>query len=144
MTVRALQEAFVRVLMEQACFEQVRVRAVVEVAGVGIGTFYDYFSNLQALAASAIGQRSQQMSVRLRQTIERHHGEPWMDMINALLDDQIDVVLKNPKEIAGLLLIERQVFDLGSHQLFHRAFKNTWQEALQSCGVDDPVRTSHT
>lgn len=138
-TVLSLQEAFVRVLIEQGGLDKVRVREVVEVAGVGIGTFYDYFSNLQALAASAFRHRSESLTLRLRDTMERHRAGPWTDMVHALLDDHIDVVLKNPKEIAGLLLIERQVFDLVSHQAFHRNFKDNWRDALLFKGMTDPL-----
>jgi AcrR family transcriptional regulator len=45
---QALQEAFVRVLIEEG-FEKTTVREVTAVAGVGIGTFYDYFGNMDAL-----------------------------------------------------------------------------------------------
>jgi AcrR family transcriptional regulator len=55
MTVRALEQAFVRVLMLHGDFQKIRVREVVELAGVGIGAFYGYFSNLQALAAFSEG-----------------------------------------------------------------------------------------
>lgn len=118
----------------------VRVREVVAVAGVGIGTFYDYFSNLEALAASAIRQRSERLSLRLKATVERYRAGPWADMVHAMLDDQMDVVVTNPKEIAGLLLIERQVFGLDAHQDFHRAFKDNWRDAVQAMGVDDGQR----
>src|SRR4029077_21221254 len=50
---QALQEAFVRVLVEQG-FEKTTIREVTAVAGVGIGTFYDYFGNMDALAALCI------------------------------------------------------------------------------------------
>lgn len=139
LTVQALQEAFVRVLVEQGGLDKVRIREVVDVAGVGIGTFYDYFSNLQALAASALAHRSETLSLRLKCTMERYRAGPWSVMVHALLDDHIDVVLENPKEIASLLLIERQVFDLDSHQAFHRAFKNNWLDALRSVSMNDPA-----
>src|SRR3979490_2978925 len=47
---QALQEAFVRVLIEDG-FEKTTVREVTAVAGVGIGTVYDYFGNMDELAA---------------------------------------------------------------------------------------------
>src|SRR5258708_22638343 len=45
---QALQEAFVRVLIEEG-FEKTTVREVTAVAGGGIGTVYDYFGNMDAL-----------------------------------------------------------------------------------------------
>src|SRR5258708_30007844 len=53
---QALQEAFVRVLIEDG-FKKTTVREVTAVAGVGIGTFYDYFGNMDALAAPWIHPR---------------------------------------------------------------------------------------
>lgn len=50
-TIGALQEAFVRVLIDRG-YEKMTIREVTAVAGVGIGSFYDYAPNLRALAAS--------------------------------------------------------------------------------------------
>src|SRR5258708_29766339 len=50
---QALQEAFVRVLIEDG-FEKTTVREVTAVARGGIGAFYDYFGDMDALAAPGI------------------------------------------------------------------------------------------
>src|ERR1700730_5498641 len=60
-----LQEAFVRVLIEEG-FEKTTVREVTAVAGVGIGTFYDYFGNMDALAALCIHRRMKALASAAR------------------------------------------------------------------------------
>ena len=62
---QALQEAFVRVLIEEG-FEKTTVREVTAVAGVGIGTFYDYFGNMDALAALCIHRRMKALALAAR------------------------------------------------------------------------------
>jgi AcrR family transcriptional regulator len=131
MTVRALEQAFVRVLMLHGDFQKIRVREVVELAGVGIGTFYDYFSNLQALAASAMHTRRDALIKALRLTMERHAKSPMTELIDAMLDDGVEAALQQPKEWAALLVIERQVDDLLGFQAFHQGLQQTWAEALQ-------------
>jgi AcrR family transcriptional regulator len=130
MTVLALEQAFVRVLMLHGDFQKIRVREVVELAGVGIGTFYDYFRNLQDLAASAMRTRRDQLIDALRQTILEQAQAPLPTLIDAMLDDGVDAALKQPKEWAALLLIERQVDDLRGFQAFHQGLQQTWAEAL--------------
>src|ERR1700704_6285718 len=62
---QALQEAFVRILIEQG-FEKTTVREVTAVAGVGIGAFYDYFGNMDALAALCIHRRMKALALAAR------------------------------------------------------------------------------
>lgn len=130
MTVLALEQAFVRILMQHGDFQKIRVREVVELAGVGIGTFYDYFSNLQALAASAMRTRRDALIRDLRQTMVRHAQSPMVTLIDAMLDDGVNAALQQPKEWAALLVIERQVDDLRGFQAFHQGLQQTWVEAL--------------
>lgn len=67
-TIGALQEAFVRVLIDRG-YEKMTIREVTAVAGVGIGSFYDYAPNLRALAASVIQKRCLDAVVIYRQTL---------------------------------------------------------------------------
>lgn len=132
MTVQSLEQAFVRVLMLTGDFQKVRVREVVDVAGVGIGTFYDYFPNLQVLAASAMRTRRDGLIKTLRQTMVRHAQASRSTLIDAMLDDCVEMALQQPKEWAALLMIERQVEDLSGFQAFHLGLQLTWADAFKS------------
>ena len=132
MTVESLEQAFVRVLMLTGDFQKVRVREVVDVAGVGIGTFYDYFPNLQVLAASAMRTRRDGLIKTLHQTMVRHADASRSTLIDAMLDDCVEMALQQPKEWAALLMIERQVEDLPGFQAFHLGLQQTWADAFKS------------
>lgn len=132
MTVLALEQAFVRVLMRHGDFQKIRVREVVELAGVGIGTFYDYFPNLQMLAASATRTRRDMLISSLRQTMVRHADSSLFTLIDAMLDECVQTALQQPKEWAALLVIERQVDDLQGFQDFHLGIQQTWADAFRS------------
>jgi AcrR family transcriptional regulator len=139
MTVLSLEQAFVRVLMLTGDFQKVRVREVVDVAGVGIGTFYDYFPNLQVLAASAMRARKDSLIRTLRQTMAVHAGASLSTLIDAMLDDCVEMALQQPKEWAALLMIERQVEDLPGFQAFHVGLQQAWFEAFKSHGPAVPL-----
>ena len=139
MTVQSLEQAFVRVLMLTGDFQKVRVREVVDVAGVGIGTFYDYFPNLQVLAASAMRARKDSLIRTLRQTMVRHADASLSTLVDAMLDDCVEMALQQPKEWAALLMIERQVEDLPGFQAFHLGLQQTWVDAFESHGPECPL-----
>jgi AcrR family transcriptional regulator len=139
MTVLSLEQAFVRVLMLTGDFQKVRVREVVDVAGVGIGTFYDYFPNLQVLAATAMRTRRDKLIRTLRETMLRHADASLSTLIDAMLDDCVEMALQKPKEWAALLMIERQVGDLRDFQAFHLGLQQTWIAAFESHGPELPL-----
>ena len=56
MTQEALIESFVRLLHERAAHE-ITIREITELAGVGLGTFYEYFSKKEDLIALLIHQQ---------------------------------------------------------------------------------------
>jgi AcrR family transcriptional regulator len=139
MTVLSLEQAFVRVLMLTGDFQKVRVREVVELAGVGIGTFYDYFPNLQVLAASAMRTRRDALILAMRQTMVQLADASLVTLIDALLDDCVETALQQPKEWAALMMIERQVEDLRGFQAFHMGIQQTWVDAFESHGPALPL-----
>ena len=54
-TQEALMESFVRLLAERSANE-ITIREITDLAGVGLGTFYDYFSKKEDLIALTIHQ----------------------------------------------------------------------------------------
>ena len=53
LTQEALQESFVRLLHERAAHD-ITIREITDLAGVGLGTFYEYFSKKEDLVALTI------------------------------------------------------------------------------------------
>ncbi len=136
-TVTALQEAFVRVLLERG-FEKTTIREVVSVAGVGIGTFYDYYPNLRALAASTINKRCIDSAILLQATVAKNAGKPAVVMVKAILNTLIHISFSRPKEWHAFLLLERQVSSAEALQKIHAQFIQMWTEAFRQSSTKIP------
>ncbi|MEI6619224.1 MAG: TetR/AcrR family transcriptional regulator [Betaproteobacteria bacterium] len=132
-TFGALQEAFVRVLIERG-FEKVTIREVVSVAGVGIGTFYDYVPNLRTLGATTIHQRCLDSAIVVRAAVAQHAGQEVPVVVAALLKALVQAGFSRPKEWTALLLLERQVSSASALRKVHEEFVEIWAQALRlSC-----------
>ena len=65
LTQEALQESFVRLLHERHAHE-ITIREITDVAGVGLGTFYEYFSKKEDLVALTIHQHVKSNAEQLK------------------------------------------------------------------------------
>lgn len=129
-TVTALQEAFVRILLDQG-YEKTTIREVVSVAGVGIGTFYDYYPNLRALAAATINNRCRDSATLLQATVAKNAGRPAAIMVKAILNTFIHISFSRPKEWHAFLLLERQISSAQALQIIHEQFTQMWAAAFR-------------
>jgi len=148
-TLGALQEAFVRVLIERG-FEKMTIREVVSVAGVGIGTFYDYVPNLRALGASTIHQRCLDSAIVLRAAVARHAGQSAQVMVAAMLQALVQAGFSRPKEWTALLMLERQLSSASALRKVHEEFVDIWAQALRQSSaalteakITSLARTAH-
>lgn len=148
-TLGALQEAFVRVLVDRG-YEKMTIREVVSVAGVGVGTFYDYVPNLRTLAASTINQRCLDSAIVIRAAIAGLGGQAVDVVVNALLKAVVQAGFSRPKEWTALLLLERRVSSELALRKVHEEFVQIWAQALRlSCAalpetqITPLARTAH-
>ncbi len=127
----ALQQAFVRVLLEhQGSLAKVTVREVAAVAGVGVGTFYEYAANMRGLAALTIHLRVKALAARLQACIEARRGEPLATRIEAMVDLQLAQIAADREAWAALFRLEREVT---SPEVYARQYEQwvvLWQQAL--------------
>jgi len=129
-TLNSLQEAFVRVLIDRG-YEKMSFREVVSVAGVGIGTFYDYMPNLRSLAASTINKRCTESAASLSSTMAQHEGLSIEATVEQLLKALVKEGFGNPKEWTALLLLERQVSSADALKKIHDHFVQIWASAIR-------------
>ncbi len=115
---QALQEAFVRILIEEG-FEKTTVREVTAVAGVGIGTFYDYFGNMDALAALCIHRRMKALALAAR-----------------VADTYALSITGELKTWVALFRLERQISTPKAFHKQYAAHVEMWRSALAR--ADDP------
>lgn len=134
-TLGALQESFVRVLVERG-YEKMTIREVAAVAGIGVGTFYDYVPNLRALAASTIHKRCMDTAAILQSTVLAHEGHDIQAMVHALLQSLVQEGFGRPKEWTALLLLERQVSTAAALRKIHEAYVDIWAQAIRLSRVN--------
>jgi len=148
-TLGALQEAFVRVLIERG-FEKMTIREVVSVAGVGIGTFYDYVPNLRALGAlaSVPGHGGAQQDGAVQAALV--DGVSAQVMVAAMLQALVQAGFSRPKEWTALLMLERQLSSASALRKVHEEFVDIWAQALRQSSAALPeakitslARTAH-
>lgn len=127
----ALQEAFVRVLIDKG-YAGVTVREVAAVAGVGIGTFYEYVANKEALAALTIHLRVKTLAQALQSCAQAQAGHtPW-SMVQAMMHELIDRVQADAISWAALFMLERQISDPEVYRKHYEQFVNLWLQGLQA------------
>lgn len=134
----ALQDAFVRVLLERG-FERVTVREVAAVAGVGVGTFYEYVANKEALAALTIHMCVKEQAQAFQSCIEQHKGLARADIAAAVILNQIEVLMGEAEKWHALFLLERRVSSPAAYRKQYDQYVMLWRQALAS--ASDPLPT---
>ena len=74
-TVDALLEATARVLMKEG-YDRASTNRIAEVAGVSIGSLYQYFPSKEALVAAVIDRHTQQVSQVTRNALVKVAARP--------------------------------------------------------------------
>ncbi len=128
---QALQDAFVRVLLERG-YEKTTIREVAAVAGVGVGTFYEYFGNMRALAALCIHQRVKALADAGQAALDAARGRPLAQVLDAQLDVQVGQVMAEAPVWAALFLVERQVSTPQAFRKHYEAYVALWQRTLEA------------
>jgi len=136
-TADAIRQAFVQLLVDRG-YEQVSIRQVISLAGVGIGSFYEYFSSKAELAAVCVHLRIKEITATMRKRIDAIRSEPLPDRVQALIEAQAAAPLAEPEQWRALFLVERQVSGIVAYRRLYGEFVRLWAEAL-TAGPDWPA-----
>ncbi|WP_321822544.1 MULTISPECIES: TetR/AcrR family transcriptional regulator [unclassified Burkholderia] len=131
----ALQQAFVQLLLERG-YAKATIREIAAVAGVSVGTFYEYFGDKQSLAALCIHRRVLALADRLRDAAHGLRGAPRAELAAALADLQVDAIGADAALWSAFFALERQVSPLAAYRRHYDAFVALWRDALAQ--ADDP------
>ncbi|AIO31665.1 TetR/AcrR family transcriptional regulator [Burkholderia cenocepacia] len=134
----ALQQAFVQLLRERG-YAKATIREIAAVAGVSVGTFYEYFGDKQSLAALCIHRHVLAMAERLRAAAQALHGAPRAELAAALVDLQIDVIGADAPLWSALFALERQVSPLAAYRRHYDAYVALWRDALAHAADPPPA-----
>jgi AcrR family transcriptional regulator len=96
LTVDALLEATARILVKEG-YERASTNRIAEVAGVSIGSLYQYFPSKEALVAAVIDRHTRETMERVRESLMRVAMQPVEEAIRELVKLGIDAHRVNPK-----------------------------------------------
>ena len=96
LTVDALLEATARILMKEG-YDRASTNRIADVAGVSIGSLYQYFPSKEALVAAVIDRHMQEMMQVVRDALVKVATRPIGEAARELVRVMIDAHRVNPK-----------------------------------------------
>jgi len=138
----ALQQAFVRLLVEQG-YASITIREIVTLAGTGLGSFYEYFASKQDLARVCLHLRTKTLLVALRAAGAEAAGRPLRDMVDAVIASQFAAHRGEPQEWGAHYLLERHYSSAEAYRAMYERFVNEWGTVLEAASdlpADFPTR----
>lgn len=129
----AIQEAFVRLLVESE-YEKIKIRDIVMVAGVGLGTFYEYFTSKEELARTCVHLRSKQFLQTLERCRAEVAGQPLAQGIAAVVEAMVHMIEQAPAQWGQHFLLERRHTALAQYRADYERFTAQWQALLAAAG----------
>ena len=95
-TVDALLEATTRILIKEG-YDRASTNRIAEVAGVSIGSLYQYFPSKEALVAAVIDRHTQEIAEVTRNALVKAAARPIEDAAREFVSAAIDGHRVNPK-----------------------------------------------
>ena len=128
----ALMDSFVQLLLEKET-AQITIREITDLAGVGLGTFYEYFSQKEDLVALTIHDYVQRNAHTLQRAAETllvsdHDVKTYID---ALIHLQIVSIAQQSHLWQKLFLLERHISNIEMYQKHYLQHVQAWCFALK-------------
>ena len=131
LTQEALQESFVRLLHERPA-DQITIREITDSAGVGLGTFYEYFAKKEDLLALTIHLQVKQHAERLKSYAQQQLELSAVVEINRYIATIIQFQLQQMQAQQWLwaqtFLLEQQVSHIETYQKSYSMMLQMWQQ----------------
>ncbi|MDH1704790.1 TetR/AcrR family transcriptional regulator [Acinetobacter johnsonii] len=140
LTQEALQESFVRLLHERHAHE-ITIREITDVAGVGLGTFYEYFSKKEDLVALTIHQHvktnAEQLKSYAQRLMELSTKLTFEDYLQQIIHFQLKQIQARQFLWAQTFLLERQISNIESFRKSYAMMVQMWRSILEPSIQDD-------
>lgn len=134
LTQEALQESFVRLLHERHAHE-ITIREITDMAGVGLGTFYEYFSKKEDLIALTIHQHvkgnAEQLKSYAQSLMELSTKLSFTDYLQQIIHFQLEQIQAQQFLWAQAFLLERQISNIESYRKSYAMMVQMWHSILQ-------------
>ncbi|OTG97186.1 TetR family transcriptional regulator [Acinetobacter sp. ANC 4654] len=134
LTQEALQESFVQ-LLHKCHAHKITIREITDVAGVGLGTFYEYFSKKEDLVALTIHQHVKSNAEMLKNyaqsRMELSTKLSFEDYLQQIIHFQIQQIQAQQFLWAQTFLLERQISSVESYQKSYAMMVQMWHSILE-------------
>ncbi len=128
-TVNAVLDAVVRILMRSG-IEGVTTNRIAEVAGVSIGSVYQYFPDKRAIFTALHDRHVEQIARLIESTLVQHAAAPLEDLVRALLGALVEAHGVDP-ELHELLATEVP-HGAGGARAFEERLRGAFRLAIAS------------
>ncbi|TCB57116.1 TetR/AcrR family transcriptional regulator [Acinetobacter terrae] len=133
LTQEALQESFVRLLHERAAHD-LTIREITDLAGVGLGTFYEYFSKKEDLIALTIHRQvknnAEDLKTYAQILIKLSTNLALDDYLQQVIHFQLEQIQTQQFLWAQTFLLERQISNIESYRKSYEMMVQMWQSIL--------------
>ncbi|WP_174558387.1 TetR/AcrR family transcriptional regulator [Acinetobacter bouvetii] len=130
LTQEALQESFVRLLHERPA-NKITIREITDLAGVGLGTFYEYFSKKEDLIALTIHlhvkHNAEQMKTYAQSLMQLSTALDLSAYLQQMIHFQIEQVQGQQFLWAQVFLLERQISSIEIYQKSYAMMVDMWR-----------------
>lgn len=140
-TVDALVEATARVLVREG-FEKTSTNRIAEIAGVSVGSLYQYFPSKEALVAAVIERHNEKIMGLVRTTLAEIADMPIEKAMRRLVTVAIDAHRINPElhrvlaeQIPRAGKLDVEAFNREVHTLV-RAYFNSHRKEMRKIDLD--------
>ena len=134
LTQEALQESFVRLLHERAA-QEITIREITDLAGVGLGTFYEYFSKKEDLIALTIHRQvknnAEDLKTYAQSLIRLSTNLSLEDYLEQIVHYQSQQIQAQQFLWAQTFLLERQVSSQDAYQKHYQLMTELWNDLLK-------------
>ena len=140
-----MQESFVRLLHERHAHE-ITIREITDVAGVGLGTFYEYFSKKEDLVALTIHQHvktnAEQLKTYAQSLMELSTKLTFEDYLQQIIHFQLEQIQARQFLWAQTFLLERQISNIESYRKSYEMMVQMWHSILEPF-IQDEEQLKH-
>lgn len=132
-TQQALQDSFVQLLHSDPA-HKITIRQITDLAGVGLGTFYEYFSKKEDLIALTIHlhvkQHAEQVKSYAHNLIHFSTDLTFERYLSHIVFEQIQQIQRQQFLWSQIFALERQVSDIQSYRKSYTLMVNMWRDLL--------------
>lgn len=133
LTQEALQDSFVRLLHERAAHD-ITIREITDLAGVGLGTFYEYFSKKEDLVALTIHRHvknnAEDLKTYAHSLIKLSTDLALQYYLKQVIHYQLEQIQAQQFLWAQTFFLERQISNIESYRKSYEMMVQMWQSIL--------------